>query len=249
MKTEEKTYLEIVDCLRKVGEPIGLEFHPFLVGWYNDCVQSDAFHLSYERDTLAFCVISQPKFFERYFLPYVTERSEDMDTTLDPFDKCFTKLFSSLRTTFAPTTDVDVLHDFELDARRRPKILVQTAGHISGAAYYYQRKDVADDPWCEKKIFGASCHPRFGGWFGFRGALIFKELQYDTLIQIAPRDFLSREQKIDFLHGFNFNWQNWTFRDIGNVSAQTYSQLQRKYFDKKPKERFEFLKAALKCLE
>ena len=26
-------------------------------------------------------------------------------------------------------------------------ILVQTAAHVSGAAYYYQRRDVTEQPW------------------------------------------------------------------------------------------------------
>ena len=35
---------------------------------------------------------------------------------------------------------------------RRPKILVQTAGHAAGAAYYYQRTDVKPDAWDETKV-------------------------------------------------------------------------------------------------
>lgn len=48
--------------------------------------------------------------------------------------------------------DIEAIHDFELLPSRRPKILVQTAGHVSGAAYYYQRKDVQPDPWDEKTV-------------------------------------------------------------------------------------------------
>lgn len=35
---------------------------------------------------------------------------------------------------------------------RRPKILVQTVGHVSGAVYYYQKSDVADQPWPPDKV-------------------------------------------------------------------------------------------------
>lgn len=45
-----------------------------------------------------------------------------------------------------------MLHDFDMDHNRRPKILVQTAGHVSGAAYYYQRKDIKNDPWPTEKV-------------------------------------------------------------------------------------------------
>lgn len=44
------------------------------------------------------------------------------------------------------------MYDFEMDRNRKPKILVQTAAHVAGAAYYYQRKDVANDPWGKTKV-------------------------------------------------------------------------------------------------
>ena len=50
--------------------------------------------------------------------------------------------------------EVHALHDFELHHSRRPKVLVQTAGHVAGAARYYQRSDVINDPWDEKKVSG-----------------------------------------------------------------------------------------------
>jgi len=49
-------------------------------------------------------------------------------------------------------TDIEAIHDFEILPSRRPRILVQTAGHVAGAAYYYQRKDVVPDPWDEKTV-------------------------------------------------------------------------------------------------
>ena len=56
----------------------------------------------------------------------------------DPIDECMLHFFSLL----APRlkTDVVTLHDFQLSPARRPKILVQTAGHVSGAATFYQPK-------------------------------------------------------------------------------------------------------------
>lgn len=51
-----------------------------------------------------------------------------------------------------PEHDIEAVHDFELLPSRRPKVLVQTAGHVSGAAYYYQRKDVVPDPWDKKTV-------------------------------------------------------------------------------------------------
>jgi cyanocobalamin reductase (cyanide-eliminating) / alkylcobalamin dealkylase len=51
-----------------------------------------------------------------------------------------------------PDLDIECIHDFELHHSRRPKVLVQTAGHVAGAAYYYQRKDVQNDPWPANKV-------------------------------------------------------------------------------------------------
>lgn len=48
--------------------------------------------------------------------------------------------------------EVEAIHDFELHHSRRPKVLVQTAGHVSGACYYYRRDDVIPDPWGDKKV-------------------------------------------------------------------------------------------------
>ena len=49
-----------------------------------------------------------------------------------------------------PEHRIDTIQDFELHPNRRPKILVQTVGHVSGAAYYYQRADMKHDPWGKK---------------------------------------------------------------------------------------------------
>lgn len=42
------------------------------------------------------------------------------------------------------------MFDYELLPNRKPKFLAQTAAHVAGAAYYYQRKDVKLDPWGKK---------------------------------------------------------------------------------------------------
>lgn len=42
------------------------------------------------------------------------------------------------------------MFDYEILPNRKPKFLAQTAAHVAGAAYYYQRKDVKLDPWGKK---------------------------------------------------------------------------------------------------
>lgn len=37
--------------------------------------------------------------------------------------------------------DVIIMHDFDMNHKRRPLVLMQTAGHVAGAAYYYRKRD------------------------------------------------------------------------------------------------------------
>lgn len=47
-----------------------------------------------------------------------------------------------------PDISAKIIYDYEMrPGTRRPKVLVQTAGHVSGAAYFYQKTDVYDAPW------------------------------------------------------------------------------------------------------
>ena len=213
------------------------------VGWYN-AVVLPAFHLPYDDETVAWLVISQPSMFEKLFVPYLRAAWKDGSySDRDPLDSCLYQYLNELIGNFRPQFEVDVIQDYDMHPDRRPKVLVQTAGHIAGAAYYYQRHhvDKAVDPWDEsKKIFGVSVHPKFGGWFAFRGVLIFKGLTApSTLVQTPPPDCVpTPEMKIDLLHRFNECWQDWTYRDVcGNPAQEVYSDKQKLYFGTLPKER------------
>jgi len=232
MKISKDDFDNLVGNLDQYGDPLGLKFYPFCIGWYNNKVDP-RFHLDYDSDTLAFCVISTPKFFENSFLSYVKNMTKSVN---DPFDQCMISTFKNLKEFLKE--EIDVIHDFELNSKRRPKMLVQTAGHVSGAAFYYQKKDVLENPWGSKKIFGVSCHPWYGGWFGFRGSLIFKNSLTSFLTYKEPEDLLSVEQKIQLLDRFNHSWKDWTFRDAYNMSGERYSKFQQEYFQCKPSDRY-----------
>ncbi|MCL4168328.1 UNVERIFIED_CONTAM: hypothetical protein GTU68_041923 [Idotea baltica] len=160
--------------INQLIDPFGLESYSFLLGWYNSKVQK-AFHLPHHEDTVAFTIISKPAMFEKAFLPYLT--SEGLNNNpQDPLDQCMRKCLGTVKSLF-PDIDLQIIHDFELTPLRRPKILMQTAGHISGAARFYQRSDVGDeDAWGEKKIFGVSIHHSYGGWFAFRAVIILNDV-------------------------------------------------------------------------
>lgn len=50
-----------------------------------------------------------------------------------------------------PKCNVKVVHDFELHPNRRPKVIMQTAAHASGAAYFYNPKSIYLDFSNEKR--------------------------------------------------------------------------------------------------
>lgn len=211
----------------------GFEAHPLLIGWYNDHV-GEKFKLNYASDTLAFVIISTPSMFEKCFLPYVS--TKPLDVILDPIDSCIKDEMATVKEKFSKF-DIECIHDFELGHSRRPRVLVQTAGHLSGAAYYYQRKDV-HSPWNrEKPIYGVSIHPKFGGWFALRCLLIFENLQYRDLNRREADDVVkSDDKRIELLEKFTDSWQDGSYRDIIPVKER-YSERQIEYFQTLPRDR------------
>ncbi|XP_048394902.1 cyanocobalamin reductase / alkylcobalamin dealkylase [Stegostoma tigrinum] len=217
--------------------PLGFQCAPFKIAWYNAFVQP-SFHLQYQDDTLAFVVLSTPQMFEKAFKPYIADML--WATVRDPIDECVVHYFTLLKKNFSDHR-IETIHDFEMFPNRKPKILVQTAAHVAGAAYYYQMKDVQQNPWGEKKMTGVCIHPRYGGWFAIRGVLIFPDVQDQALEQKLPVDCVStNEKKIQLLERFNFHWQDWTYRDIIDVEER-YSEEQKQYFATPPAERFKLL--------
>lgn len=119
---------------------------------------------------------------------------------------------------------------------RRPKVVLQTAAHISGAAYYYKSKN-------ENYRLGVCIHPQYGGWFGLRGVMILKDILLPDLIKKLPQNTIpDQSDQEELLKKFNEEWSNdqniW--RDFIPVKSR-YSQLQFDYFNTKPKDRLEFI--------
>ncbi|XP_062353740.1 cyanocobalamin reductase / alkylcobalamin dealkylase [Cinclus cinclus] len=227
----------VAERLRSALGPLGLEAHAFKVGWYNAVLQP-AFHLPYPDDTLAFVVLSTPSMFDKALKPFVNK--ERLKIIRDPVDQCVSHHLSRVKEKF-PDQRVDVMFDYEMLPSRKPRFLAQTAAHVAGAAYYYQRKDVKLDPWGKKKIFGVCIHPKYGGWFAIRGLLLFPDIQVPLLEQPAPVDCVSTEEKrIELLEQFNLHWQDGRYRDIIEVKER-YSEEQKAYFATPPAERFRLL--------
>ncbi|OTF77514.1 hypothetical protein BLA29_005561 [Euroglyphus maynei] len=159
----------------------------------------------------------------------------------DPVDQCMRHLFDLLAKETASTlcTEVEKIHDFELlMPYRRPRVLLQTAAHISGAAYYYRL------PKLEKNVhkLGLCIHPEYGGWFGIRGVFILKQIFIPDLIRKQPVNVIPDiQQQEALLKLFNERWRDGSYRDFIPVKSR-YSELQFKYFTLEPRKRLEFIR-------
>lgn len=59
----------------------------------------------------------------------------------DPLDQCMQYVFKQM-TFLLKDYKVVPIHDYEMTPTRRPKILVQTAGHVAGAVCMYRSEDM-----------------------------------------------------------------------------------------------------------
>jgi len=222
--------------LEDILDKYGFELHPFLVGWYNEQV-SPKFQLSFPPETLAFVVISQPSMFEKAFLPFLTQESR---TGLhDPIDECMMHYFSKVHDNFSSVT---VMHDFQLNPTRRPRVLVQTAGHVSGAVRFLRPQDFPELD--SKKYYPVCHHPVWGGWFALRGVLVFSEITA-VLEKVEPIMVLSDNQAVEMIRLYNECWQDWRWRDVGRETGEKYSDNQIKYFETPPCDRLNVIDGLL----
>jgi len=219
-------------------QPFGFECRPFLVQWYNDLV-ADRYKLKHvSGDTLALCVISNA---DMYRTMLQMKRNPPLNLA-DKFLKdpvhTTTRYYlqqavnSKLIGQDKSHLDAEVIHDFDLQPNRMPKVLVQTAGHVSGIAYYYQPKN--GDP-ADCKV-GVAIHKNYGGWFGFRGIILLKNVSCADLKHKNPVDVVGvdTEKRIELLQLFG-KW-DWAFRDIVPVTKR-YSKVQAYFFLAPPDKR------------
>ncbi|RNA42486.1 methylmalonic aciduria and homocystinuria type C -like protein [Brachionus plicatilis] len=222
-------YKEILEKINSSLEPLELESYPFLVKWYNSRV-GEKFKLDYDDNTLACLVINRPKMFEKLFLQYIFEKFKkdpgSLESQNDLIDEClnqsFNKIKKELENWFA--MDVDVIKDYEMmPGSRRPKIIMQTCAHVSGAAYFYDPKnfdyDLVNDAEksYKKNLMGVCLHPRYGGWFAMRAVFVFRDVvledgEIDMKNVVDPLNG-DMTKVLDVLQKFNFNWKDSRYRD------------------------------------
>ena len=240
----------ITPVINELCIPRGLEAAHFKLKWYNDSVSNEKFKISSApEDSLCYVIISTPSMFEKCFLPFVHENWTDISSNAinDPLDECMKKVLEDLRLGISAfDRDAFKMHDFELHANRRPKVLVQTAGHVSGAVRFYREED-ADSSLLKRdgsaKIFPVCLHPKFGGWFALRGVIVLPHCSVPHLIQQKPPEILgSRNEIAELLNLYNHQWRDGSFRNCGAFSEEIYSQEQQDYFACTPgPQRVQFL--------
>lgn len=231
---------QVAELKQKIEDtlcPFGFEVYPFQVAWYNALLPS-AFHLPLPGPTLAFLVLSTPAMFDRALKPFL--QSCHLKPLTDPVDQCVAYHLGRVRESL-PELQMEVIADYEVHPNRRPKILAQTAAHVAGAAYYYQRQDVEADPWGTQHISGVCMHPRFGGWFAIRGVVLLPGIQVPDLPPTKPLDCVpTRTDRIALLESFNFHWRDWAYRDAV-TPQERYSEEQKAYFSTPPAQRWALL--------
>jgi len=255
---------EIEAVFGKVLLPLGLESHPFEIGWYNELV-GPHFALDYPPSTLAYAVISGPDVFERAVLPYLNSRlkkkggedDKEEAVIMDPLDDSMVAAFGLAimeLDKLGAGISVDSFHDFQLHPSRKPKVLVQTAAHVAGAVQYFHKSKLPDsvqerDFAKESKLAGVAVHPVYGGWFAIRGVFIFKDVvlsEKNRLRRPPPLNLIPEEDKVvTLLKEFAYNWEEDKWRTVyeGTSSPQLeYSQNFKDFLSSTPGERWGFLK-------
>ena len=184
--------------------------------------------------------------FEKCLIPFIKDDCYDCLSRQDPLDQCMKDIFQTIKKECSEFK-IKEIHDYEVHPNRRPKILVQTAGHVSGAAYYYREEDLKTMQ-LDTKLYGVSIHPKYGGWFAFRGVLIFEDVICPNLKRKEPVDILVTEElKYEVLKRFNQNWRDWSYRDIIKVEAR-YSDEQKQFFITPPAERSKLIQSFSKAM-
>jgi methylmalonic aciduria homocystinuria type C protein len=266
MELLDKEYQEIVSKLDSEGSRFGLEIIPFKTEWYNNAITDEKFAFDDAPNTLAFIVISTPSMFEKAFLPYIkreASNSECLDIK-DPLDRCMKNTLLHLSKIFRDDYGIVQMHDFEISPiTKRPKVLVQTAGHVAGAVRLYQNcnnvPDKESQVACKEfqcgsvngtKVFPVCLHPKYGGWFALRGVLIFKNVRVGNsyLKQKNPPLILTSQNDIEnLLYSYNHHWKDWKYRDIGMPrDIERYSDFQKKYFETEPSVRHSLIEQITK---
>lgn len=243
MSQEERLREKLVIIREILKEDIGFEVYPFKVQWYNELVDKK-YQLPYDLNTIAVAVISTPDMFDQAFKQYLATGL--YKSTENPSYEALIYYMEQVQKILPET---DVRYYFEKNENGDATILTQTATHVAGGAFYYQRRDVQNDPWDkDKKIYGFSFHPKYGGWVSLDAVIFLKDLKYPDLPKREPVDCIpTNEERIRLLKLLNEDQDYWGTRDFFRVEKR-YSEEQIKYLKASISERIDMVKKMIKNL-
>ncbi|OAF64488.1 Methylmalonic aciduria and homocystinuria type C protein [Intoshia linei] len=223
----------------------GFKIYSFKLSDYNNVVNED-FQIE-NNDKIGILLISIPRMFEMTFIPFTNKCSNLININVDPIDLCI-KHFIESNLKNCDLNMFDVIYDYEMDHFNKPKILMQSIGHVSSAAYYYPSTDNS------KMKLGLSVHPSYGGWFAFRAVLIekkndgifqnscyFNEKFVKNYTFNSPINVLKGIDSEKILIDFNQNWKNNNYRNCIKT-VDVYSKIQQNYFITPSHLRINYLK-------
>ncbi|CAB3404368.1 unnamed protein product [Caenorhabditis bovis] len=235
----------------------GFESHIFKIGSYNQEV-SHVFRLPYDGDAMALLILSTPNMFDVAFRKWIVEKTMEYGSFEALAENCSSPIQEFLNDRLqrcldkiSPIeNDIVVMHDYSMTPQRRPLILMQTCGHVAGAAFYYQpRRFSKGQQWpptteldSDRKFIGLSLHPIYGGHFAFRTVLIFPNVHIPEYKEPETLRILTNIDEIRVaLEKFNYNYKDSGFRDFGTPKYR-YSETQVEYFGRPVADRWEVLR-------
>jgi len=227
-----------------VASHFGLECAPFKVSWYNGLVKPEN-RLPVELEpAIAFSFISNPQFYHHAKKDYIeratrfpAEFKDDPDI-MEHFAAARIQQVSDALSPWLKQKMDPLFYSDRPDEKSKFVFAVQTAGHVAGQACLCRREDLKNDPFDAKdKIFTVAAHPKYGGWFLYRGVLVFRNFRCDDKnftqadpIRLLPT-FQSDATKITLLYTYNKMWGKnpAAWRDV-TLPEVRYDSEQLNYF-------------------
>jgi len=221
-------------------DPESFEIHQFKIGQYNDAVTHPRWHLPFDKNTLAFCVINTPQFFENIVVPYF---KQNYDTVKSPVDESAHAALSVALDKLRSLGYSQALFYKDSDTKftGQPEILVQVVGHVSGAVYFHRPTDETRDTLGKKNLMGVCLHNKYGGWFAIRAVFIIPEIKISENVSAKLIfDYDSNATGARAVELFNTDWRSNAWRDVIPVE-QRYSPRQTQFFTTPAKDRRQLL--------
>uniref|UniRef100_A0A0K0FFW6 Cyanocobalamin reductase (cyanide-eliminating) n=1 Tax=Strongyloides venezuelensis TaxID=75913 RepID=A0A0K0FFW6_STRVS len=247
---------------QKLTNEDGYELYPFRFGHYNNFI-NDEFKIDEDDNSFCVLVISTPKWFTNAYAKFLKKSVEErkiknydefQEKMPNPISECVNNDIDKATKAFIDY-DLQIYYDHSMHPwKRKPYIIMASAGHAAGAAYYYS-KELCPDlvPTDEerinsgkKKLIGIAMHSKYGGNFAFRAVLVFRNLLVPDFVPSIPTKALEDKETIaNLIMSFNDHWMTGEYRNIGENDDfkyhDKYSELQLEYFSSPPPKRWEII--------